>query len=249
MSVRSLAHLMRRSGVFYFRRAVPEPFRDIVGRREVCLSLRTRDATTARLLCRLCSNLFEQLMEVVEGMPELGKDKVDAMIRGYFEGLLSKAKETVFLTPQDPALDPEFEATLAEEERQRLQAELAKCKFDKTTLIEAQELAGTGESTPHNVPADEFRALCNGVLRARIEQRRIYAAMLRGAYDAARKIIDRIESNLTGAVGRRYPSGNAAGLRQRPNLGFRPADGSGAKASGRSDAAGEPAAAGLGCGR
>ena len=179
MSVRSLAHLMRRSGVFYFRRAIPEPFRDIVGRREVCLSLRTRDATTARLLCRLCSNLFEQLMEVVEGMPELGKDKVDAMIRGYFEGLLSKAKETVFLTPQDPALDPEFEATLAEEERQRLQAELAKGKFDKTTLIEAQELAGTGESTPHNVPADEFRALCNGVLRARIEQRRIYAGIVR----------------------------------------------------------------------
>ncbi|PCJ61497.1 MAG: hypothetical protein COA65_00615 [Rhodospirillaceae bacterium] len=122
-------------------------------------------------------------MEAVDRMPGLGKNKVDAMIRSYFERLLSKTEEIVFLTPQDPSIDPEFEATLAEEDRQRLQAELAKGKFDKITLLEAQELAGTGANTPHNVSADKFRAICNGVLRARIEQRRIYVAMLRGAFD------------------------------------------------------------------
>lgn len=183
MATRNLTHLMQRGDVFYFRRAVPRPLWVRMGRREVCLSLRTRDVSTARLLCRLFSNRFEQFIEAVEGMPGLTKDKIDNILRGYFEGLLSRAEEIVFLGPQDSSFDRQFEIDGTEEEHQELQAKLASGQFDRITRSETRELIETQGIASDQVPADEYRMLCNGVLRARIEQRRILAAMLSGALD------------------------------------------------------------------
>jgi len=40
--------MLQQNGVYYFRKAVPEPLRPILGKREVLTSLKTKDRETAK---------------------------------------------------------------------------------------------------------------------------------------------------------------------------------------------------------
>lgn len=116
-------------------------------------------------------------------MPELDKQAIDQMLRSYFADLLSKSEEIAFLAPQDPQFDWDLEIDGSETAMSQLQQQLGTGQIDGLTAREARKLAehfiGDGVQVPH----DELRVLCNGILRARIENHRVLVAMLRGKYD------------------------------------------------------------------
>ena len=179
MPVGHPSDLVQRGRVYYFRRAVPCGLRSRVGRRELKVSLKTTELVIAKLRCRKFSNRFEQMMETVRAMPPLGKDKIEQLIRAFFADLLSKADEHAYLMPQDDMVDRKAEGKALEGDQDRLHDKIASRSYDGATRAEANELlapfgAGTGN--------EDFDAVCNGILRAKLEQTRILAAMLRGEY-------------------------------------------------------------------
>jgi integrase len=172
-------NLVQRGRVYYFRRAVPRDLRGRVGRRELKTSLKTTELAIAKLRCRKFSNRFEQLMETVKAMPPLGKDKIEHLIRAFFSDLLSKANEHAYLIPQDDMVDRKAEGKALEGDQDRLHDQIASQGYDGATRAEAKELlAPFGAGTSN----EDFDTICNGILRAKLEQTRILAAMLRGAY-------------------------------------------------------------------
>lgn len=183
MPVSEVDYLYKRGRVFYFRRGIPRNYKRWFQQREIKFSLRTRDVFTARIRCRKFSNRFEQLMLRVARMPNLTKDNIDSLLRGYFEGLLSKTEELAVMLPDDPAIDLAFEIDELQSERTALNKRIGKRDYDSTTRLDAQDLLETNGYTAPGLGSEEFDAICNGILRARSEQRRILRAMLQGEYE------------------------------------------------------------------
>lgn len=185
MAFQRLPHLVRRGDMFAFRMAVPRRLWARCGLREIKGSLKTCDPFTARTRCRTLSDIFECLIRELPAMPDLNPDVVKGLIRSYFEKCLSTAEEVAYLAPQDQAVDLAFEAeeTLAESER--LRTLLVAHDYDPVTRNEADEVLAQVGASRKSVGLEQFDKVCNGVLRARIETRRILAAKLRGDYAQA----------------------------------------------------------------
>ena len=185
MAFQRLSYLVRRGDVFAFRMAVPRSLWARCGLREIKGSLKTGDPFTARTRCRTLSDIFERLIRELPAMPDLNPDVVKGLIRSYFEKCLSTAEEAAYLAPQDQDIDLTFEAeeTLAESER--LRKLLVAHDYDPVTRNEADEVLAQAGASRKSVGLEQFDKVCNGVLRARIEIRRILAAKLRGDYAQA----------------------------------------------------------------
>ncbi|SBW05075.1 putative integrase/resolvase recombinase protein [uncultured Alphaproteobacteria bacterium] len=185
MAFQRLSHLVRRGDVFAFRMAVPRSLWARCGLREIKGSLKTGDPFTARMRCRTLSDVFERLIRELPAMPDLTPDVVKSLIRSYFERCLSTAEEVAYLAPQDQSVDLVFEAgeTLAESEQ--LRKLLVAHDYDPVTRNAANEVLAQVGASRKTVGLEQFDKVCNGVLRARIETRRILAAKLRGDYAQA----------------------------------------------------------------
>jgi len=62
-------HMTARQGLYTFRMAVPKDIRGRIGKREIKVSLRTRDPLHARESCRKLSTYYEQVMRTVAKNP------------------------------------------------------------------------------------------------------------------------------------------------------------------------------------
>lgn len=183
MRIFGVDYLCKRGRIFYFRRAIPTHLVERFQRKEIKVSLRTRDEFTARICCREISNRFEKLMFRVARMPDLTKDKIDALLRGYFEGLLSKAEELAVMIPDDPDIDITFEIDDLQSNQIDFKKRIGKRDYDNATLLDAEELLTTNGYRIPRKGNEEFEIICNGILRARSEQSRILGAMLQGDYE------------------------------------------------------------------
>ena len=177
------AHLVIRGDIYYFRRAVPRHLVIRFGRAELKFSLQTRDVIRAQIRCQTYSNRFDMLVATVEQIPALGIQNIDSLIRTYFEGLLSEAEELVFLIRNDDSVDIEDEITEAEAQRKIIQKRVGQGKIDDATKYDAEILLEQIGAKDTKLGVDDFEKLCEGILRAQAEKRRIIGAMLRGAYD------------------------------------------------------------------
>lgn len=185
MAFQRLSHLVRRGDVFAFRMAVPRSLWARCGLREIKGSLKTGDPFTARTRCRTLSDAFERLIRELPAMPELNPDVVKSLIRSYFEKCLSTTEEIAYLAPQDQAVDLTFEAEETLVESERLRKLLVAHDYDPVTRSEAEEVLAQVGASRKSVGLEQFDNVCNGMLRARIETRRILAAKLRGDYAQA----------------------------------------------------------------
>lgn len=178
----NVTHLTRRGGVFWFRMAVPRHLNSRFGIQEIKGSLKTGNTFLAKMRCRMLSTAFERLIVQVGIMPELTPETTKGMVRDYFQKCLNRSEEIALLAPFDDAIDMDEEARLLNESREDLKQKLAKREHDAFTTMEAKEaLAEIGTHGP--VGSDLFGLLCDGILRARIEDRRILAAKLSRDFD------------------------------------------------------------------
>lgn len=185
MAFASVAHLARRGEVFYFRRAIPKALVPVFGRRELKLSLGTAERATARMRCRDMANAFERMLGEVQGMAALTQDQIDGLLRTYFERQWQKANETAALGSQDGEFDPAHEAACAKEEANTLRQRAIAHQYDSATRGDARELLDWHGHGAKVVDLEKLDTICNGILRAQAEQRRIFAAMLEGRFAEA----------------------------------------------------------------
>ena len=183
MAYFNVAHLVRRGGVFCFRMAVPRSMWVQFGLREIKGSLKTGDPFTARIRCRKLSNAFEHLIDKARTMPDLTQDAIKALIQSYFQQCLDNSEEIACLAPTDGELDVGFEVSEMQAEADRLRSNLASRSYDRFTHMEASDLLTQVGLTRALVGHEQYDIVCNGILRARIEDRRVLVAKLLGRYD------------------------------------------------------------------
>ena len=119
----------------------------------------------------------------VARMPNLTKDNIDTLLRGFFEGLLSSAEEQALMIPDDPDIDLAFEIEELRSYQTNLKDQIGTRKYDYVTQNNAHTLLETNGYEAPGLSSEEFDAICIGILRARAEQCRILRAMLQGKYE------------------------------------------------------------------
>ena len=118
-------------------------------------------------------------------MPNLSTMEIRELARAYFEQAWAKARELVYLGADDPAFDPKIEAEEAQGQEAGLRKHLVQQVYDHVTKIEAQELLAAHGYAAGTIPLESMDELYNAILRAKIDVRRILAAMLTGKYENA----------------------------------------------------------------
>ncbi len=88
--MRTLPNVVRRGAIFHFRRVVPKDLRDRIGRTELVRSLETSDIPDAKQSSRRLYLLSEGLFEAVRDDPMLSKDQIEALLRDFYEHVLSQ---------------------------------------------------------------------------------------------------------------------------------------------------------------
>ena len=185
MAAIGLPYLVIRGGIFYFRRAIPGVLVPVFRRHEIKVSLETGHPPTATIRCRELTNAFERLLWKVQGMKAVSQEQIDAMVRTYFERGWAKANEIVVLGPQDVEFDPVYEAELTAEDAKNIQRRLMAHDVDPAIrLVAGDVLAEHGQSFDA-LDIEGLKLLCQGLLRAQAEQRRMLVAMLQGRFSDA----------------------------------------------------------------
>ncbi|MBB6249516.1 site-specific integrase [Nitrospirillum iridis] len=180
MAYSHVPHLVIRNTTFWFRMAVPKDISRRTGFLEFKGSLRTRDPAVAKLLARRLSGDFEQLIARLRHMEELSHEKLQALVRGYFQGLVDKGKETIACMRDDAMADFEQETALTQRDLEALRKELASRQFRQVIKGAAMDILAGAEVEPKAVSSSGLADLYEGVLRAEIESLRIQVARLEG---------------------------------------------------------------------
>lgn len=175
-------HLTLRGHTFYFRRAIPRNLRARLGRCELKASLKTSDRSVARIRCRELTNHFERLFLQIQSMPELTHEMINKLVRSYFKRVMQVWNLTTVHGPKDPDFDSMDQASLSEDFVIKLRQQAAAHTYDQNTQREAEELLKEAGHEGATKDSDEFDAVCHGILRAKIEQHSIYAALLKGEF-------------------------------------------------------------------
>jgi hypothetical protein len=162
--------------------AVPDRLVERVGQRELKVSLRTSSAKAATLIGRTISNLIDVLFEGLPRMPQMTSVQIRDRVRAYFQASLNKTLELSLDLPADPMIDVANEIAMLKEYAHELRSGLALQTYQSPVPIEAEELLSSLDKPPPKADIDAFRLAANGIMRAKIENARILAAMLAGDY-------------------------------------------------------------------
>lgn len=182
MALFSVSHLTRRGDVFYFRRVIPKALISAFRRRELKLSLGTAESVTARIRCRDMANAFERMVGEIESMGSLTQGQIEHLLRTYFEREWQKMNEIATLGPDDNKFDPASEAHEAKEFVESSRKKAIARQYEASVRAEARELLDQHGHEGKKVDLETLHSLCDGILRAQIEQSRIYAATLEGRF-------------------------------------------------------------------
>ena len=113
-------------------------------------------------------------------MAQLSPDALHERLREYFQARLNKSLEHAYRLPSDPQNNIDAEVMWLREQVEVLRRQLKRQSFDPVIREEAAALLDQAKPD-----SDLVQHACNGVLRARIENNRILAAMLSGEYETA----------------------------------------------------------------
>lgn len=179
----STTRLVRRGEVYYFRMAVPCHLASRAERSEVKVSLRTSDPLAAKVRVRLLSNALDVLFKGLEVMPQVSKATIDERIKDYFQSCLNRSLEHSHDLRRDRVVVLAKEVAYLRDCVEVMRKELTAHAFSQSvvadaTLLLTQITSDTGKPDP-----EALQYACDAVLRAKIENARILAALLSGQYE------------------------------------------------------------------
>jgi len=183
MGAHKVKDLVRIGETYYFRKAIPKHLTMQFGIVEYKRSLRTKNPTTARRLCRIASNDFEQLIDFAETMPELKQEQLEEIARNRFQKLLENGNELLYCLDQDDTLSRLDEAAGVEETEttyRQMDAAGKSPLYLKDDVLEDLKKFGHSEIS---VDSDSYRILLKYFMRGEIESRRTLRAKLMNEYE------------------------------------------------------------------
>ena len=118
-------------------------------------------------------------------MSDLPANVIDKIIKDYFAAAMQEVREIVKdgVGGPNPGIDVAQELVGTDKFLKSLKSELASRNFQLGTIGIAEDATEKSGYVFPGKGTDGFDDLCEGILRAKIEQSRIYQAMLTGNYD------------------------------------------------------------------
>jgi hypothetical protein len=174
--------LVMRGRVFYFRASVPQDLWEVVGRKEVKISLRTTERSLALMRCRAISNHVDLVVAEARRMAQEQDAVVDQAVRDYFREALDWGQEFADIFAPEAEVDVEKCIVEIEARLALLRRRLAVRDFPSGIQSDATALVG---AIPPETLTSRFQALHrarSGLLRAKIEADRLLRAKLNGDY-------------------------------------------------------------------
>lgn len=188
MPAHALKNLVKRGEIYYFRLAIPTGLQSRFGCKEIKSSLRTDSRHVARLRCRVLSNQFEELFSYTPIMSDLTPDQLQNIARGFFRDLLVQGNDTIFKIENDlfgkahERADVQQEWLESAEERETRLRELDKAGEAANIFTGcAETLLQKHSANPKNT-GEARDILSQYIVRAHIEQERIFQAKVRKRY-------------------------------------------------------------------
>lgn len=195
MAARRLVNLSRRKGVYYFRGFIPQALRESARRREVRVSLRTRDADVARARVQRVALAFNSLCGQLRFMMQAhapDQDIYDA-VQAFGRALIANASPPPVFVGADADYDHDRVVSSVNRELLTLQTaistgNLAPTPIDdavlpypmETPLKETHRYAQRikAQQFPGGLSLERFNLLCAGIARAQIEERKHFQRRL-----------------------------------------------------------------------
>lgn len=186
MRPQTLKSLVKRGDIYYFRLAIPTMLRHRFGYRELKTSLQTDDRWLARKRCRYLSHLFEELFLALAVMPDLTQDQLQNIARAYFRSLLIESNDLIFKIEND--LFSHADNRTAERDDWLENAQVREARL--RALDQAGEAAEIFTNAANHLlqehgieeNGDTRDIMSQYMVRAQIEQQRIFQAKLRKNY-------------------------------------------------------------------
>lgn len=176
MALYHVPYLMRRDGIFYFRRVLPA-----IG--EIKISLKTSNDTIAKRHCRYMTLAIERLIEECEAMgKELTQEVVKRFVRSEFERMMRWSNRLLKECESGEKEASEMVA-LAKADEDAAREALFNKDFSSVEGI-AGKLLRRYDIKNANPSKDTDHQLFVGLLRAKLESSRIEREKLLGNYDA-----------------------------------------------------------------
>lgn len=199
MAARRLVNLTRRQGVYYFRGFIPQALHASARRREVRVSLRTRDADIARMRLQRVALAFTSLCGQLRIMMQAHAPDHD-----IFNAVQSFGRALIANAPPPPAFvgaqaDYDYDRVVSSVSRELLTlgtaistGDLAPEPIDdnflpypmETPLKETHLYAHRimAEHFPAGLSPERFNLLCAGIARAQVEERKHFQRRLQDPF-------------------------------------------------------------------
>jgi hypothetical protein len=165
--VRSIPNVLLRGNVFYFRRAVPVYIRHKLRRTELTCTLKTCDASTAKLKSRALYIASEHFFKRLRETPMLSDEQLSHIVRDFYETVIRQ--ENALRLHGQPLSEEARQARIAhykevsERTKQSLGGnQFADAQFVSDAMLRKHKLAGT-------LKRNEINQVRQAILRAGID--------------------------------------------------------------------------------
>lgn len=173
---------LRRQGIFYFRRVVPDDLRLLFPFRELVRSLKTADVADARRLSRCCYLLSEELFAIARSSPAPTSTDIARMVRAFYADVLEEENRRRLvggspISEERRRARARYWAEIAD----RARKDLAANKLDSARQTASHYLAMNGFTAP--LSETECRRVQQAFLRAGSELAEALRARFEGDFN------------------------------------------------------------------
>jgi hypothetical protein len=166
-SVAKTEHLYRRGGIYYWRRRLPLNLSSKIGREDVARSLLTTDPGDARRLSRHLSTITDEFFEVAQSDSSLTAAAINKILQDLLRVEVEEAeRSTASARPQSREKSDDY-LEILRDHREAHARDLSENDLTSVHRWADDALAERGLTVDKS--SQEYRELCRGILRVRID--------------------------------------------------------------------------------
>jgi uncharacterized protein DUF6538 len=159
-------HLYRRGRIYYWRRRLPHKLASIIGRVDVTRSLLTADQVDARRLSRRLSSATDELFKLAQA-DSLSSETISSILQDLLRGEIEQAESAIVSAQPESREQSDDYIGILRDHREEYARDLSENDLSSAYRWADDALAERGLTADKS--SQEYRELCRGILRVRIE--------------------------------------------------------------------------------
>ncbi len=167
-----IPYLYKRGKNYYFRYQLSRAEFDLIGLREIKLSLKTNQLQKASFLALSLSGCLERVFRMASKKTSLTKQETKEWLKEYLKAELDGFREVVAKAHIDSSFDPEFQKEMWQKDEALLVRNIENHQYRKRTVWLAERLCRETESEMPIPGTVEFDDLCRTVSFADLQRAR-----------------------------------------------------------------------------